>query len=91
MTAKSDFPAAVQRLIEDLEADGFDVVYGETDPHDTPGFVADRGEAAVVVTDRVQTWFVTVEKEEGRVDDSYDRPADVAHEARRLLDAGGQR
>jgi hypothetical protein len=64
------------------------VTYGEVEPDGTPGFIAERGEMAVIVTDRVQTWFVTVETSEGRVDDSLDRPADVTHEVRRLLEAG---
>lgn len=86
--SRDEFPGALQSLIEELDDVGFDVVYGEVEPVGTPGFLAERGEAIVQVTDRVQTWFLTVKTSEGRVDDSLDRPADVGDEVRRLLEAG---
>jgi hypothetical protein len=90
VTGRDDFPEEIRRLIDELEDRGFDVIYGPVEPVGSPGFLAEGDGAVVQVTDRVQTWFVTVITNEGRVDDSWDRPADVAHEVRRLLEAGDE-
>jgi len=87
VTEKGDFPEELQHLIDELAEDGFDVAYGETDPHDTPGFIAELGETTVIVTDRLRAWFVTVETSEGRVDESWERPARVRREVEELLGA----
>jgi hypothetical protein len=87
VTCHEDFPEVIQSLIDDLDREGFGVVYGEVERLGRPSFLAERGETIVHVTDRRQTWFVTVKTSEGRVDDSLDRPTDVASEVRRLLEA----
>jgi hypothetical protein len=90
VTSSDDFPDEIHRLIEDLEGDGFDIAYGSVEPLGTPGFNAKREEEVVQVADHKQVWFVTLVGDEGRVDESYDRPARVRREVDGWLDAGGQ-
>lgn len=61
MTCYADFPDELQRLIDDLEQEGFDVVYGKVGGESgTPAFIAERGETFIQVEDWTQTWGFTL-------------------------------
>lgn len=83
-----DFPDEIQHLIHHLEDVEFEITYGEVEQHGGPGFVAKRGEMIVQVTDRRQTWFVTLQGDSRpRLDEMWDRPRRVRAEVEDWLDA----
>lgn len=60
VTRYADFPDELQRLIDELEQEGFGIVYGTTGGEPAqPAFIAEKDETTVHVEDWTQTWALT--------------------------------
>lgn len=83
MTGHGDFPLELQHLVDKLIEEGFSITYGvvEGDDGGGIGFVAEEEETVIQVTDRTQTWFLTMrDPERPDVDDCWDYPSRILGE-----------
>lgn len=83
-----DFHDELQRLIDELRGNDFDVVLGGVEgEHGGIAFHALRDETDILVSDRTQTWFVSMwDDDRPDVEECWDRPRRVRREVEDWLD-----
>ncbi|KOX91613.1 hypothetical protein AMS69_17995 [Haloarcula rubripromontorii] len=87
MTRYADFPDELQHLIDELEQEGFGIVYGAIGESDRPAFIAEQGETIVRVEDWTQTWAFTLrDPDRPDYDDTWAYPRRVRGEVLEWLD-----
>jgi hypothetical protein len=86
------FPIELQHLLDELEKEGFEFTFGEVESDGGGiGFVAEKNQTEILVTDSTQTWFLTM-RDPARpdVDDCWDLPRRVRGEVWEWLQDYGE-
>jgi len=88
VTRYGDFPDDLQHLIDDLDEEGFSIIYGEVKGlGGGPGFTAERGATVIHVEDWTQTWaFSCRDPERPDYNDTWAYPSRVRDEVWKWLD-----